>query len=131
VNVAVMGGLRRNDLTRGLLFALYVLAAATFGFAHKPITPASNVDLAAYALPDGSLPFVCGGGKGVPGGKHACSACAACLLSAAPGLINEHDRLLSVAQRFVVDAWPDGYRANVGTDWPPNFRSRAPPYPDV
>jgi len=76
-----------------MLLALYVLAVATLGFAHKPISfskvsgPAAT-DLASFAMPDGSLPEICRiGGAGAPGNTHHVgAACAACLLTAAPGL---------------------------------------------
>lgn len=76
-----------------MLLALYVLAVVTLGFAHKPISfskvsgPAAT-NLAAFAMPDGSLPEICRtGGAGTPGKSHHVGAvCEVCLLTAAPGL---------------------------------------------
>jgi len=76
-----------------MLLALYVLAVATLGFAHKPISffkvsGSAATDLAAFAMPDGSLPEICRiGGAGTPSKTHHVGAsCEACLLTAAPGL---------------------------------------------
>ncbi|RUO99222.1 hypothetical protein [Hyphomicrobium sp.] len=121
-----MRQLRRNIVVRDFLLALYVLSAATFGFAHKPITIASSVDLSAYALPDGSLPFICGGKNG-PAGKHVCALCDACLISAAPGLLSDHEPPSELPGKILAEARPDDYRAHVGSDRPLSFRSRAPP----
>jgi hypothetical protein len=122
-----MRQLRRNLFVRDFLLALYVLSVATFGFAHKPITIASSVDLSAYTLPDGSLPVICGGKNG-PAGKHVCAVCDACLLSAAPGLLANHEPSVPVHADILVAAWPDEYRAYAGSDRPLSFRSRAPPH---
>lgn len=88
-----MRRLRKLIAGRKMLLALYVLAVATLGFAHKPISffkgsdPAAT-DLAAFAMPDGSLPEICrtGGAGTLPGKPHAGAACEACLLTSAPGL---------------------------------------------
>ena len=69
--------------------ALFVLAQLTLGFAHQSVSSlpssAALVDLAAYALPDGTLPDVClnGGDTGTGPKAHPCDAC---VLTSAPGL---------------------------------------------
>ncbi|MCL8384224.1 hypothetical protein [Xanthobacter aminoxidans] len=68
--------------------ALFVLAQLTLGFAHQPVAlPSSEapVDLAAYALPDGTLPDLClnGADAGTVLKAHPCDAC---VLTSAPGL---------------------------------------------
>jgi hypothetical protein len=81
-----MRRMRRNITARKALLAFYVLAVVTLGFAHLPLAIPQN-DLAAYALPDGTLPIICGAGSGsAPGKQHAGATCDACLLTAAPGL---------------------------------------------
>lgn len=70
--------------------ALYALAIVLLGFAHQPIRANADIraDLAAYALPDGSLPPICGDvGAPGPGQGAAVAHCDACALSAAPGLL--------------------------------------------
>lgn len=83
--------LRRFRHTRASfgLAALYALALVLLGFAHRPPPAASDfrVDLAAYAMPDGSLPTLCGGAGDAGSGQSTASVhCEACALSAAPGL---------------------------------------------
>jgi hypothetical protein len=73
-----------------VVVALYALAMATSGFAHRPIAAPldQSIELAAYALPDGSLPPLCAHDEGAPADDShaAASHCDACALSAAPGL---------------------------------------------
>lgn len=83
--------------------ALFVLAQLTLGFAHQPLAlPSSEVsiDLAAYALPDGTLPDLClnGGDAGTVLKAHPCDAC---VLTSAPGLAAEPQPTLTA---------PDGRR---------------------
>jgi hypothetical protein len=73
---------------RAAAAALFVLAQLTLGFAHQPVAlPSSEapIDLAAYALPDGSLPDLClnSGDAGPVLKAHPCDAC---VLTSAPGL---------------------------------------------
>lgn len=76
----------RSRVMRSLALGLYVLASASVGFAHRPA--ALSVDLAQYALPDGTIPIICGGqGKDDKGGQRASRPpCDACCLTYAPGL---------------------------------------------
>jgi hypothetical protein len=83
-----MSGLRQTGL-RAVVLGLYALAMLTLGFAHQG-APARAADafLAAYTLPDGSVPDLCLTGTGAPDddGHHAAAPCDACRLTAAPGL---------------------------------------------
>jgi hypothetical protein len=67
---------------------LYVLASTTIGFAHRFEQLAVPADLAQFTLPDGTLPIICGQGRG---GEHDKSGhtpfCGACCLTSAPGLL--------------------------------------------
>ena len=69
-----------------LVVALYALAMATLAGAHRPVSVAA-IELAAYALPDGTLPTLCGHDDGQAPGKAAPAHCEACALAGAPGLI--------------------------------------------
>lgn len=64
---------------------LCVLSLVLVGFAHRPVafvTPAASVDLAAYALPDGSLPALCLAGDTADGKSGAGAAhCEFCRIS--------------------------------------------------
>lgn len=73
-------------IIRCSLLALYALASASIGFAHRQ-PQASAVDVAKFAMPDGTLPLICSTNSGKPGqtGVHK-NACKACRLISAPGL---------------------------------------------
>ncbi len=55
---------------------LCALALVFVAFAHKPITTASadQIDLAAYTLPDGTVPVLCLPGSGDQGSAQECLA---------------------------------------------------------
>ena len=69
-----------------LVVALYALAMATLAGAHRPVSAAA-MELAAYALPDGTLPTLCGHDDAQAPAKAAPGHCEACALASAPGLI--------------------------------------------
>ncbi len=69
-----------------VVVALYALAMATLAGAHRPAV-ADAVELAAYALPDGTLPTICGHDDAQAPAKAAPGHCEACALASAPGLI--------------------------------------------
>ena len=85
---------RLRQMSAGwLVAALYALAVTASGLAHQPISGSAaasivqTIDLAAYAMPDGSIPALCLHDDGAPAGEtHASQRCDACALSAAPGL---------------------------------------------
>lgn len=82
-----------------LRLALHILCAVTllaFGFAHRP--PATQIDamqLAPYALPDGTVPSIClAGGTDYPhpffgGGCEACRMAASILLPTPCGSVGQ------------------------------------------
>ena len=83
----------RHVRLRAAVAALYAVAMLLLGVAHAPLVGTvakPSVDLAAFLLPDGSLPDLCvvaDEGSGDPAPHHAAaSLCDACLLTAAPGL---------------------------------------------
>lgn len=113
--------------------ALFVLAQLTLGFAHQPLSglslPSSGeaqVDLSAYALPDGTLPDLCLNGK-AGGTALKAHPCDACVLTSAPGL---------AAAPAPEIAAPDGRRiANLifhteraAREETPGAQARAPPF---
>jgi hypothetical protein len=79
----------RVDFTRLIILLLYVLASMTIGCAHRPLRISSAPDLVQFALPDGTIPPICGqdgtDSHGGDGGKHV-DICDACCLTHAPGL---------------------------------------------
>lgn len=87
-----MGLFRHSRAIRLWIAAFYALAMVSAGFAHRALPAAypGNGDLAAYALPDGSLPTFClDGADQTTGGKTpqaASAVCDACVLTSAPGL---------------------------------------------
>ena len=80
--------LRQSRASYGIA-ALYALAMVLLGFAHRPIPlqTVEPVSLAAYALPDGTLPTLCGHDDAQAPVKAAPGHCEACALASAPGLI--------------------------------------------
>lgn len=109
--------------------ALYAAAMIFVGFSHVSIarSGAAAIDLAAYALPDGTFGDLCLTDRqdehGTTSGKH----CDACRLTAALGLgPATHTILLDVltpAERI----GPDAGWFYPGVTAPDNVRARAPP----
>lgn len=83
----MLGTLRQSRASFWIV-ALYALAVATLGLAHKPVVVSAPtaVELAAYALPDGTLPDLCLTGHAGSTEQALNSHCEACALSHAPGL---------------------------------------------
>lgn len=84
----MLGALRQTRASH-VIVALYALAMATLGFAHKPVATAapSAIELAAYALPDGTLPDLCLTGHDQSHEGAVAAHCDACSISSAPGLV--------------------------------------------
>ncbi|MEJ1157528.1 hypothetical protein [Prosthecomicrobium sp. N25] len=85
----MLAALRHRTLA-ATVAALAMLAAVLFGTAHRPLglqpdRPAPAL-LAAYALPDGTVPAICAVDDGAPAGPHVLAMCDACLIAGAPGL---------------------------------------------
>src|ERR1039458_10301819 len=79
----------RHRVARLAVLVLDVLASTTVGFAHRFGTIARSAELAQFALPDGTLPIICGQNSADDhgnSGEHA-PCCDACCLTAAPGLL--------------------------------------------
>lgn len=83
----------RDKRFRVIFAALYALAMTLVAYAHKSqpsqlyAEAAFKAELAAYALPDGTLPVLCltSGGGGTETGVAGLS-CDACLIAGSPGL---------------------------------------------
>jgi len=94
------------------IVALYALAIATLGFVHKPVAPAASapsaIEMAAYALPDGTLPDLCLTGHDQQGPQSAAAGhCDACALSHAPGLVPPAQIALPAQVSPRIAAWID------------------------
>jgi hypothetical protein len=86
-----MKRLSKCPALRVVLLALYVLASAGVGFAHRiPHAPADDVP--TFTLPDGTPLIICSTktgsdtDKSAPAGVNS-PVCEACLLTTAPGLL--------------------------------------------
>ena len=82
-----MSGLRQGRL-RMVVVGLYAMAMLLLGFAPHQLGPARAADpfLAAYTLPDGSVPDLCLTSTGEEEDHLGGGTCDACRLTAAPGL---------------------------------------------
>lgn len=121
----------RSRRVARVVLALYVLAAITFGFAHRRLTfepSAPPVDLAAYALPDGDLPVLCRG-KSSPAHMH--KVCDACALASAPGLPMSTAAAIALPDHRAIARLRIPPDACGSANEPDNVRSRAPPMQPV
>ena len=111
---------------------LCALALVFVAFAHQPVIAASNnqIDLAAYTLPDGTVPVLClpgSDGDTEKGKHHADKDCEACRISASvhlpapPQVIAIH---LPVAVNEVLPIRAEAFYRQL---FPPNAAPRAPP----
>lgn len=125
----------RARLNRGAIWLRVLCALALFavGFAHgamPAVAGSSSAELAAYALPDGTLPVMCLADSGAGSEKSNVLSgkdCEACRLSASvllpqPGFFPAY-RLKSVNE-FGVLPRPDAFVRRL---YPPNAAPRAPP----
>lgn len=87
--------------------AFYALAMATLGVAHRPVAPATTTELAAYALPDGTLPTLCAHDDAQAPASVAPGGCDACALASAPGLAPPQQDWLSAPALVRRVAWID------------------------
>lgn len=87
--------------------AFYALAVATLGVAHRPVAPAAPTELAAYALPDGTLPTLCAHEDAQAPASVAPGGCDACALASAPGLAPPQQKWLSAPAFVRRTAWID------------------------
>ncbi|MGR6431668.1 hypothetical protein [Rhizobium sp. PAMB 3182] len=124
---------RRIGTIRNLLHILCALAVFAIGFAHKSPVLASQIpasELAAYALPDGTIPFICdsalddeaGGKKHVH--DHGCEACrisAGSMLVVPPSVGGPQVRISGTER---LPAYREAFYRQL---FPPNASPRAPP----
>jgi len=72
---------------KAMIRILCVIALVFVGFSHKLIAPSPSapVDIASYALPDGTLPFLCIGGQSSDSDANAAlfASCEFCRISTA------------------------------------------------
>lgn len=123
----------RHKMTRSLLHVLCTLALFFVGFAHKVPEVFGNLspqEVAAYTLPDGTLPELClpstdGGDHGH--GTALGTGCEACIISASiilPLPAEVADRPPRQVGEAVL---PVRYEAFYRQIYPPNAAPRAPP----
>ena len=75
-----------------------IFAMIWIGVAHRPViasSTAADVDLAAYALPDGSIPIICFGGEG-DGKNSTLQGCPDCTIANAV-IVPERSQLFAMA----------------------------------
>jgi hypothetical protein len=117
-----------------LVAALYAVAMLMLGFAHTRASmpegaalETASLQMAAYALPDGALPPICGQSKpGVPADHHGNLVCDACQLTSAPGAIPISPAFLE-APRLVMKLPPVRVLASVAAAPALEPQSRGPP----
>ncbi len=87
--MTVMRSMRFRHRTTLPLVVFYGLAMLLMPLAHRPVGAPNRPDLAAFALPDGTVPVLCTTlpGKADQPAGHSKVVCEACLLITAPGLI--------------------------------------------
>ena len=120
-----MRALTRSWLSR-LCTALWLLTAALISAAHgRPPAP-DEAALAAFALPDGTLPELCAAGHGDGGAPDAARHCLDCLLAAASGLAPSLAAFGRVRASLARAERTAGEVAPSRLVWEPQ-RARAPP----
>ncbi len=121
---------QRRTMTASLLRIMCALALVMLGFALKPVVALSpTAELAAYQLPDGSIPSLCLTHTGEKPGKDAMpqNGCEACRLSASiilpqPPLVALPGGALTAASVVLERAFYLSPRL-----YPPSSGPRAPP----
>jgi hypothetical protein len=129
-----MLALLRMSGWKKLVAALYAVAMLTLGFAHhqtriaaNPAVDASATHLLAFALPDGTLPEICGNSKnGAPDSHHGLLICDACQLTAAPGAIPAPPTLIE-APRLAMKLPPVRAIVSIAAAPALEAQSRGPP----
>lgn len=110
---------------------LCVLALVMVGFAHKPVAAhaaPSTSEIAAYALPDGSLPTLCLGSDDSDGkngmASRGCDACRLTSTSLPPMPADVTGEILRRPADMVVHARTEAIFRSL---YPPSTGPRAPP----
>ena len=120
--------LRPVTALRAFLLAHYALASALIGAAHKPQFVPAPIDLAAFALPDGTIPVICWSPSKGAGQKGAHKGvCDACRLIGAPGLpapCESNPSVLAnpgerIAHQYISSVGPAANLASLGARGPP------------
>ena len=124
-------GIRRFTRLRCVLVALYGLAMALLPFAHQPAISGTNspgaAELAAYALPDGTLPLLCKTDGTGPDSSVARAGCPACTLLSSPGLLPPDQVLAPASLPHATLAVPCTPERMVASSFNISARPRAPP----
>jgi hypothetical protein len=93
-----MGSRFRRSLA-GLVAGLFAFGIVVAPTAHARAVIGKALFVAAYAMPDGTLPHICGHSEPEDHGQHRfAAACLACVIMAAPGL---PDAPLAIAGRVM------------------------------
>jgi hypothetical protein len=114
-----------------IVAALYAVAMLTLGFAHSnagarsAAFEASSAQMMAAALPDGTLPSLCGKGPAGPAHKGG-TICDACQLTSAPGAVAAPPAALN-PPRLVARLTPVRVIASVADPAAFEPQSRGPP----
>ena len=116
----------RNHTSIGIALRLFCAALLiALGFAHRPLAaPVTAIDMAAYTLPDGTVPTLCQpeGGKA----KELSGRCDACRIYfvAIPAPPSEAIRIEPAAERAAFTAMPERFHR---LHFPPSAPPRGPP----
>lgn len=121
-----------SDMAK-LVRILCAIALLCVGFAHKTpvsVTAIPTAELAAYTLPDGSLPVLClpeDGGHGKGGGHDFGNGCEACRITASTVLPLPSDTIGRPVVAGEIIELPLRREAFYRQLFPPNTSPRGPP----
>ncbi|MEC9342760.1 MAG: hypothetical protein VYD64_02825 [Pseudomonadota bacterium] len=110
---------------------LAAFALVAIAFSHQPVDlrDRDSIDLAAYAMPDGSLPVICFGLDGPGNGKAAKpKGCEACRLTASTALPPPADTPQRRCERVETGIAVSAIRLAFGRAFPPAAPPTAPPF---
>lgn len=120
----------RNHTPIGIALRLFCAAlVVALGFAHRPMAaPAVPMEMAAYMLPDGTLPILClPEHQHDPSGKDMGPRCEACRISAAillPAAPCDAIAVAPASERTAFAGTPERFHR---LHFPPNALPRGPP----
>ena len=115
-----------HPIYRRLMVALLALALGLVGLGHRTLAPETLL-LAAYAMPDGTLPDLCIGGSADQDGlaDAPCPVCTLCAALPMPAATTVPLRQLSAS----LVAWPVVSQATSTAHQPSTPPARGPPRP--